>query len=108
MITITSRLLSMNEMAKHPDIDPNVSYCEIGIKDNGIGFQQQNADQIFLIFNRLHRDEVYPGTGIGLALCKEIVTNHHGEIYASSKAGEGALFQIILPLIQPPPSGINE
>ena len=92
----------MMEMAKYPDIDPNVSYCEISFKDNGIGFQQQNADQIFLIFHRLHRDEFYPGTGIGLALCKEIVANHHGEIYATSKAGEGAPFHIILPLIQQP------
>jgi signal transduction histidine kinase len=90
-------------MAKHPNIDPSVSYCEISFKDNGIGFQQKNADQIFQIFHRLHSDEFYSGTGIGLALCKEIVTNHRGEIYATSKPGEGALFQIILPLIQQPP-----
>ena len=108
IITITSRLLSMTEMAKHPNIDPNVSYCEIRFKDNGIGFKQQNSEQIFLLFHRLHRDEVYPGTGIGLALCKEIVTNHHGEIFATSKAGEGALFQIILPLVQRPLNKINE
>ena len=105
IITITSKLLTMTEMAKHPNIDPKVAYCEISFKDNGIGFQQQNADKIFLIFNRLHRDEFYPGTGIGLALCKEIVTNHHGEISATSKAGEGTLFKIILPLIQHPPMG---
>jgi two-component system CheB/CheR fusion protein len=103
IITITSRLLTIREMAKHPDIDPNVSYCEISFKDNGIGFEQKNADQIFQIFHRLHSDAFYSGTGIGLALCKEIVMNHRGEIYATSKSGEGALFQIILPLIQQPP-----
>jgi len=107
-LTITSRLLTMMEMAKHQDIDPKVSYCEISFKDNGIGFQQQNAGQIFQIFYRLSHDEFYPGTGIGLALCKEIVTNHHGEIYATSKAGEGALFQIILPLKQQPLNGIMD
>ena len=106
VIAITSKLLNMAEMAKHPNIDPNVPYCEISFKDNGIGFHQQNAGQIFLIFHRLHRDELYSGTGIGLALCKEIVRNHRGEIRATSKAGEGACFQIILPLLQQPPNGI--
>ncbi|HMI63790.1 MAG TPA: ATP-binding protein [Puia sp.] len=106
VIAITSKLLNMAEMAKFPNIDPNVPYCEISFKDNGIGFHQQNANQIFLIFHRLHRDELYSGTGIGLALCKEIVTNHHGEIRATSKAGEGACFQIVLPLLQQPPNGI--
>jgi two-component system, chemotaxis family, CheB/CheR fusion protein len=103
IITITSRLLTITEMAKHPNIDPSVSYCEICFKDNGIGFQQKNADQIFQIFHRLHSEAFYSGTGIGLALCKEIVTNHRGEISATSAPGEGALFQIILPLIQKPP-----
>ena len=102
VIAIASKILSMAEMAKYPDIDPNVPYCEISFKDNGIGFQQHSADRIFLIFHRLHRDECYSGTGIGLALCKEIVANHHGQIYAISKAGEGALFQIVLPLVQQP------
>ncbi len=106
VITISSRLLTMTEMARYPNIDPLVPYCEISFQDNGIGFRQQNADQIFLIFHRLHREELYTGTGIGLALCKEIVTNHHGEIHATSKSGEGAYFQIILPLLQQPPVSI--
>jgi len=105
VITITSKLLTMTEMAKYPNIDPSTPFCEIGFKDNGIGIQQQNADQIFLIFRRLHRDDSYSGTGIGLALCKEIVTNHRGEIYVTSKAGEGAFFQIILPVLQQPQTG---
>jgi two-component system, chemotaxis family, CheB/CheR fusion protein len=72
----------------------------ISVKDNGIGFEQQYADQIFLIFHRLNSVEEYAGTGIGLALCKKIVVNHQGEIYGISQNQDGALFQIILPATQ--------
>ncbi len=98
VITITSRRLTANEVYKHQDIDQKRNYCEISFKDNGIGFQQQFSDQIFLIFNRLHPREQFSGTGIGLALCKKIVLNHHGKIYAFSNEEEGALFQILLPI----------
>lgn len=100
VITITSKILSLEELAKFPDINPKLSYCEICFKDNGIGFDPKFADQIFLVFHRLHRREQYSGTGIGLALCKKIVVNHHGEIFGVSKQNEGAQFQIILPLTQ--------
>ena len=76
-------------------------YCRIFIEDNGLGFEQKYAEQIFEMFRRLRSNA--DGTGIGLALCKEIVTNHHGEISATAKSGEGALFQIILPLTQQHP-----
>ena len=100
VVTITSKMLTPEEVALHATIDPANTYCEISFKDNGIGFQQQFADQIFLIFNRLHDRNHFSGTGIGLALCKKIVLNHHGDIYAVSNENEGALFQIILPVKQ--------
>jgi len=98
VITITSRILPIEEAAKRANLNPKYSYCEIGIKDNGIGFKQQQEEQIFLLFHRLHGQEKFTGTGIGLALCKKIVINHHGEISAVSKVDEGALFKVVLPL----------
>jgi signal transduction histidine kinase len=71
----------------------------IQFSDNGIGFDQQYADQIFQIFQRLHRKTEYSGTGIGLAICKKIVENHGGRIYATGSAGQGASFHIILPFL---------
>ncbi|MEO6719300.1 MAG: chemotaxis protein CheB [Ferruginibacter sp.] len=98
VITITSRMLDSKEVAKHKALNPNLSFVEISVADNGIGFDQQYSKQIFSIFQRLHTREQYSGTGIGLALCKTIAVNHHGEIYATSKENEGAVFKIILPL----------
>jgi PAS domain S-box-containing protein len=71
----------------------------IGIifKDNGIGFSPQYAEQIFSIFQRLNTHQAFSGTGIGLALCKKIVENHHGFISAVSEIGAGATFTIFLP-----------
>ena len=75
-----------------------VSYIEIKFADNGIGFEQQFADQIFQLFERLHSLEEYEGTGVGLALCKKIVENHHGHIFAQSEENRGASFHVILPV----------
>ncbi len=69
-------------------------------KANGIGVDPQYAAKIFLIFQRLHTREEFTGTGIDLALCKTIVTNHHGDITAISDKENGTTFQIILPLAQ--------
>jgi two-component system CheB/CheR fusion protein len=98
VITISSKMLTVEEMAKFANINPKYAYFEIGVKDNGIGFDQRYENQLFLAFHRLHSQEKYEGTGIGLALCKNIVSNHHGEISATSKENEGALFTVILPL----------
>jgi len=68
----------------------------IDITDNGIGFAQEHAEQIFSIFKRLHRKTEYSGTGIGLAMCKRIVENHHGRIFAQSQPGQGATFHLTL------------
>lgn len=72
--------------------------CRIYIQDNGIGFDQKYAEEIFGMFKRLHHSSEFQGTGIGLALCKKIVEQHKGYISARSKINEGATFIISLPL----------
>ena len=72
-------------------------YWRIEIRDNGIGFDQQYADRIFELFQRLHGKSEYEGTGIGLAICKKIVQNHNGFISATGQPGAGAVFNIYLP-----------
>lgn len=100
VITITSRLLSSQDVNAYPQLDKSKQYCEIIIEDNGIGFDNEFAEQIFVIFQRLEDQKDYPGTGIGLALVRKIVNNHGGAIKAESKQGEGARFKIVLPQTQ--------
>lgn len=73
-------------------------YCRIFVKDNGIGFDQKYAEQIFKMFVRLHGNSQYEGTGIGLALCRQIVEKHQGYISALSKENEGSTFIVSLPM----------
>lgn len=75
-------------------------YVRIHITDNGIGFDQKDAEQIFSIFKRLHFNTEFEGTGIGLAICKKIVEQHEGFISARSKIDEGSTFIISLPMRQ--------
>jgi two-component system CheB/CheR fusion protein len=98
VISITSKMLTPRELKTHTTLDKKLTYCQINIKDNGIGFAPEFSEQIFLIFSRLHNAEKFPGTGIGLAVCKKIALNHGGKILATAKEDEGALFQIILPV----------
>ena len=67
------------------------------IEDNGIGIEPQFLDRIFAIFQRLHSHADFPGTGIGLALCKKIVDRHGGRIWVTSEAGKGSTFSFSLP-----------
>jgi light-regulated signal transduction histidine kinase (bacteriophytochrome) len=76
-------------------------YCRIFVEDNGIGFEQKYAEQIFDMFTRLHLNDEFEGTGIGLALCKKIVEKHNGYISARSKINEGSVFIISLPVTNP-------
>lgn len=80
--------------------DEHGEFCRITIKDNGIGFDDQYAEKIFTIFQRLHTKEQYEGTGIGLAITRKIIERHKGVITASGKEGEGSKFTIVLPLKQ--------
>lgn len=69
----------------------------LAVNDNGIGFEMQYHDHIFKLFQRLHRDDQYPGTGIGLALVRKAIERLGGRVFAQSKPGEGATFTIELP-----------
>jgi len=73
------------------------AFLELKIIDNGIGFEQLFAEKIFTIFQRLNGKAEYTGSGIGLAICRKIVENHGGKIYANSGIGLGATFTILLP-----------
>jgi len=96
-ITIRSSFISAEQATSIGITHNDNSYVEIVFADNGIGFDQQYAAQVFSIFQRLHPSDKYEGTGIGLALCKKIVENHNGQIVVNSKAGEGTTFFIYLP-----------
>jgi signal transduction histidine kinase len=76
----------------------NMKYHKIIVEDNGIGFDQEYVKKIFILFSRLHNKNEYAGTGIGLAICKKIVENHHGFIFAKGVLNQGATFFIYLPI----------
>ncbi len=80
-----------------PEQPLKVPFYQIEIKDNGIGFEQQYAEKIFTLFQRLNDKVLYSGTGVGLAIVKKIVENHNGYVTASGQPGEGAVFTIYLP-----------
>lgn len=80
--------------------EATVEYCEIAVRDNGIGFDEVYLDRIFELFQRLHSRQEYEGTGLGLAICRKIVERHHGRITATSAPNQGATFLITLPMRQ--------
>jgi signal transduction histidine kinase len=97
-IEITSQKLGSGELMEQFGINAEEGMHHISIADNGIGFDEKHAEKIFNIFQRLHGRSAYPGTGIGLAICRKIVMAHNGYIFADGEAGRGARFSILMPL----------
>lgn len=79
--------------------EPN-GFIVLTVSDNGVGFDPQLSGQLFQLFHRLHGRSEFPGTGIGLAVCRKIVERHGGSISVSSQPGEGTTFTILLPTVQ--------
>lgn len=110
VVSITGKIVSIDEVNNYNwKADKELHYTfnwsreqfvKIEVRDNGIGFDEDYKDKIFEIFQRLHSNKNFEGTGIGLAICKRIVDNHHGVITASGSTGQGATFIVILPLSQ--------
>ena len=97
-ISITSQSIAQRDIAHL--INPSrvtAHYYQIDVEDNGIGFDQQYADRIFQLFQRLHGRSEYSGTGIGLAICEKVIVNHGGAITVKSKSGEGTVFSLFFP-----------
>jgi PAS domain S-box-containing protein len=82
----------------HITVQPQGSAWQFAVQDNGIGFEPHQAERIFGVFQRLHSRGAYPGTGIGLAICRKIVERHGGCIWAEGRPGEGATFYFTLPM----------
>ncbi len=96
-ITITSEILPFHKI----DASLNLSrseYVLLTVTDKGVGFDPEHSENIFRLFQRLHKKNAYEGTGLGLAICKKIVENHEGRIMAKSEPGKGTQIQVYLPV----------
>jgi signal transduction histidine kinase len=94
--------LKYHQAGRSPEINVTCrrdgDFWEVSVQDNGIGIPDNQAQRIFGIFQRLHADQDYEGTGIGLAICQKIVTYHGGRIWVESEPGKGSIFRFTLPL----------
>ena len=98
IINISSEKIQSSDDAMLSNSTVN-HYYKISFSDNGIGFEQQYAEQIFVLFSRLIDSDKYLGTGIGLTICKKIAENHSGYLSAQGEIGVGATFNLFLPII---------
>lgn len=99
LIEIAGKKMSREELRDN-GLSEDVSHYQISVRDNGIGFRQEDAETIFKVFARLHPSSRFEGTGLGLSLCKTIVEKHKGMIVAQGVEGAGATFCIMLPEFQ--------
>ena len=97
LISVTAHRATQEDIFKCSLPKVFTNYHKISIVDNGIGFSQSSARQIFDLFRLLHSKNEYQGNGIGLPMCKKICQTHSGDIYAESTLGEHASFHVILP-----------
>ncbi len=97
IIKVSSEVVRGAEILER-DAEPEKDYYKISVIDNGVGFDQQYAQKIFEIFQRLHNQSGAKGSGIGLAICKKIVQQHKGFIKPIGKVNEGARFDIYFPV----------
>jgi signal transduction histidine kinase len=99
---LISNALKFRREGVRPEVDVSATVADgsvrLVVRDNGIGFEPQYAERIFRVFERLHGRETYPGTGIGLAVCRKIADRHGGTITAEGVLGQGAAFTVTLPL----------
>ncbi len=96
-ITISAKIIASNSWDSEED--KNGSYCIISIEDNGIGFDEKYAGNIFNLFERLNSKDAYEGAGIGLSITKKIIEKHCGKINAESQKDKGAKFNLLLPIL---------
>lgn len=99
VVSIQCEIVRGEEMAIHlPNELVNRTFYLVSVKDNGIGFEQKEAERIFHVFTRLHGRSEYNGTGVGLSIVRKVIENHHGHIWAEGQVGVGATFYLLFPL----------
>lgn len=97
VVKVRGRLIMPLEQRRNNSFPKKL--CRIVVEDNGIGFEEEYAERIFGVFQRLHPRSVYEGTGVGLAICRKIAERHGGNISARGKPGVGSSFTIVLPAV---------
>ena len=100
VITVKCSVATPSEVKENPALLPLGNYYRITVSDNGIGLEDEYAERIFALFQRLHGRSEYEGTGLGLAICRKIVEGHQGQIKAKGTLGVGTEFTIYLPETQ--------